>query len=109
MIRTFSITQTSEGASDSTWFFLMPSIWAPLRCTARKVDIARGITHGIAKSITKGLSKGLSKGITKEIARRALVEDLSQQAFGRTYLLVSANSLLRALRELDRVLPRERT
>lgn len=105
MIRTFSITQTSEGASDSTWFFLMPSIWAPLRCTARKVDIARGITHGIAKSITKGLSKG----ITKEIARRALVEDLSQQAFGRTYLLVSANSLLRALRELDRVLPRERT
>ena len=105
MIRTFSITQTSEGASDSTWFFLMPSIWAPLRCTARKVDIARGITHGIAKSITKGLSKG----ITKEIARRALVEDLSQQAFGNTYLLVSANSLLRALRELDRVLPRERT
>ena len=83
----------------------MPSSRATLSCTARKVDIARGITHGIAKSITKGLSKG----ITKEIARRALVEDLSQQAFGRTYLLVSANSLLRALRELDRVLPRERT
>lgn len=70
MIRTFSITQTSEGACDSTWSFLMPSRRATLSCTAREIDIAMGITHGI----TKGIAKGITKGIAKGIARRAPVK-----------------------------------
>ena len=71
MIRTFSITQTSEGACDSTWFFLMPSSRATLSCTAREVDIAIGITHGITKGIAKGCAKG--------IARRAPIKESPYQ------------------------------
>ncbi|UZP74274.1 hypothetical protein E0F26_05725 [Candidatus Paraluminiphilus aquimaris] len=70
MIRTFSITQTSEVACVSTWFFLMPSSRATLSCTAREVDIAMGITHGI----TKGIAKGCAKGCAKGIARRAPIK-----------------------------------
>ncbi len=74
MIRTFSITQTSEGACDSTWSFLMPSRRATLSCTAREIDIAMGITHGITKGIAKGIAKGITKGIAKGIARRVPVK-----------------------------------
>ena len=87
MIRTFSITQTSEGASDSTWFFLMPSIWAPLSCTARVVAAAMGITHGITKGIVKGCARG--------IARRAPIKEspykkacCNRPGGGRTFELV---------------------
>ena len=78
MIRTFSITQTSEVACVSTWFFLMPSSRATLSCTARVVDIAMGITHGITKGIAKGSAKGSAKGCekgcAKGIARRAPIK-----------------------------------
>ena len=79
MIRTFSITQTSEVAYDSTWFFLMPSSRATLSCTAREVDIAMGITHGITKGIVKGIAKGCAKGIAKGCAK-GCAKDIARRA-----------------------------
>ena len=74
MIRTFSITQTSEVACVSTWFFLTPSSRATLSWTARVVGVAMGITHGITKGIAKGCEKGCEKGCAKGIARRAPIK-----------------------------------